>query len=218
MSAAFVASYIVLWTLALLLSLLVLLLYRHFGLQAMGTFEGVSRTGLRIGEEAPPVSGNSLDGRGVTVWTKPIRSSLVVFGSSGCRPCEVVVPDLDFLARRVDAESIVVITQNDDDHAAFVKKYRPSFRTLSDAGVGTSRAYQVKVSPFAFVVGPSGRVLAKAVISDRQKLMNLLRTGGLDRWADALVTHPDGRTPPAGVDQLEVFAAPVEEQSQSLGR
>jgi thiol-disulfide isomerase/thioredoxin len=203
-SVAFFASYAVLWALVIFLSALVLLVYRHFGLQAMGTFEGVSRTGLRIGEEAPPVSGNSREGPGVTLWITPERTSLLVFVSSGCRPCEAIVPDLNLIASRLQTPDIAAITTNNDDLAAFDLKYLPQFPVLSDEGVGTARAFKVRATPFAFVIGTTGRVLGKAVISDRAKLITLLTAGGLEGWVDFLdreaTTHVewiDGPVAPA---------------------
>jgi len=45
MSPVFYVSYGALWLLVLVLGVLVLLLYRHFGMMAMGTLEGVQRDG-----------------------------------------------------------------------------------------------------------------------------------------------------------------------------
>jgi hypothetical protein len=61
-STGFYASYAAVWLLVLVLGMLVLLLYRHFGLMSMGTVEGIQRDGLAVGEVAPPIIGSAPDG------------------------------------------------------------------------------------------------------------------------------------------------------------
>ena len=52
MSTLFYVSYVALWLLLLTIGVLVLLLYRHFGVMSLGTLEGVQRDGLPIGSVA----------------------------------------------------------------------------------------------------------------------------------------------------------------------
>lgn len=55
----FVVSYAALWLLVLTQTALIFLLYRHFGIVALGTVEGVERDGFGLGERSPALSGLS---------------------------------------------------------------------------------------------------------------------------------------------------------------
>ncbi len=57
MHGLFYGSYIVLWILLIVLTVLVLLLYRHFGMMSLGTLEGIQRDGLPLGESASELVG-----------------------------------------------------------------------------------------------------------------------------------------------------------------
>jgi len=50
MSGIVLISHLALWLLVLVNFVLVLLLYRHFGLMSLGTLEGVQRDGLALGD------------------------------------------------------------------------------------------------------------------------------------------------------------------------
>ena len=72
MSTLFYVSYAALWLLLLTMGVLVLLLYRHFGMMSLGTLEGVQRDGLPIGSVAPPISGVTAAGQD-TRWEPQAR-------------------------------------------------------------------------------------------------------------------------------------------------
>ena len=72
MSTLFYVSYAALWLLLLTIGVLVLLLYRHFGVMSLGTLEGVQRDGLPIGSVAPPISGVTAAGQD-TSWQPTTR-------------------------------------------------------------------------------------------------------------------------------------------------
>src|SRR5438552_2473824 len=91
-------SVVALWVLFLVNFVLVLLLYRHFGLMSLGTLEGVQRDGLAIGAQAPDVVGVRPDGTDMT-WSAPVRrASFLLFAAPDCEPCKAVLPGLDVLA------------------------------------------------------------------------------------------------------------------------
>ncbi len=81
-STAFYASYGVLWALVLALALLVLVIYRHFGMVALGTLEGVQRDGLPVGEEAREITG--VDARGDPFVWAPGAPTFLLFAASEC--------------------------------------------------------------------------------------------------------------------------------------
>ncbi len=80
MSTLFYVSYVALWVLLLTMGVLVLLLYRHFGMMSLGTLEGVQRDGLPIGSARAPNQrghgcrpGHALGGAARPAPTPPLR-------------------------------------------------------------------------------------------------------------------------------------------------
>src|SRR5687768_13170676 len=108
MPTLFYVSYVALWLLLLVLGVLVFLLYRHFGLAALGTLEGVQRDGLPVGEVAPAVHGVTVEGAAVAWAPEPGRSGLLVFAAPDCAPCAAVLPAVDRVAASRNGRRLAV--------------------------------------------------------------------------------------------------------------
>jgi thiol-disulfide isomerase/thioredoxin len=195
MSALFIASYAVLWVVVLALSVMILLLYRHFGLMAMSTAEGHERDGLALGSKASALSG--VDARNVQhEWTPPLGNhSLLVFASPGCEPCEQIAPFLGQLGRssvELLNRVVVVASGRGDAALALEKVTGGGALCLADDASGAAELYQTRVTPFGFVINPAGTVAAKGLLSNPGFLRNLLDRSGLSATAkelDGLVEH-----------------------------
>lgn len=189
MSALFYVSYVALWLLLLALGVLVFLLYRHFGLATLGTLEGVQRDGLPVGEEAPSLHGLTDEGRVVNWIPEPGRSGLLVFAATGCAPCAAVLPAVNRLAAWRNGRGLVVtavVVGSAEDAGQLSREFGLRFPCLAEAESDASARYRVRVTPFAFVIGPDGRVLAKGLCSDPVRLRELLAAAGEDAAAVAL--------------------------------
>ena len=93
MSGIVLISHLALWLLVLVNFVLVLLLYRHFGLMSLGTLEGVQRDGLALGDQTLPIVGVRADGTD-TQWTaSATRPSFLLFATPHCEPCRAVQPE-----------------------------------------------------------------------------------------------------------------------------
>jgi len=188
MSTLFYVSYVALWLLLVTIGVLVLLLYRHFGVMSLGTLEGVQRDGLPIGSVAPPISGITAAGQ-ETGW-QPQRGQpqLLLFAAPDCEPCAIVLPHVEQLARAVNGGLGIaaVVPGPRDEVVRFVERYRPSFPCLAEDGGGAFTRYRVRVTPFGFVVGSDGRVLAKGLCGDQVRLRGLLEAADLGEVAQAL--------------------------------
>jgi thiol-disulfide isomerase/thioredoxin len=188
MSILFYVSYVALWLLLLTMGVLVLLLYRHFGVMSLGTLEGVQRDGLPIGSVAPPISGVTAAGQ-ATRW-EPERGQpqLLLFAAPDCEPCATVLPHVERLARTVNGGLGIaaVMPGPRDEVVRFVERYHPSFPCLAEDGSGAFTRYRVRVTPFGFVVGADGRVLAKGLCGDQIRLRGLLEAADLGDVARAL--------------------------------
>ena len=200
MSGLFYVSYAALWVLLLVLGVFVLLLYRHFGMMALGTAEGVQRDGLPIGAVAPDVRGITAEGA-PTTWTPGGQPALLLFATPGCTPCATVLPAVNRLAMALNGRGVAVaavVPGRREDAAKLVETFDLRFPCLAEDGSGVTDRYRVRVSPFAFVIGQDGRVLAKGLCSDAERLRALLAAGGLEDAAAALeptiqLVVPNGR-------------------------
>jgi hypothetical protein len=213
MSTLFYVSYVALWVLLLTMGVLVLLLYRHFGVMSLGTLEGVQRDGLPIGAVAPPISGVSASGENLGWAPKRGQPQLLLFAAPDCEPCATVLPHVEQLALAVhgDLGIAAVVPGPRDEVVRFVDRYRPSFPCLAEDGSGAFTRYRVRVTPFGFVIGTDGRVLAKGLCGDQVRLRGLLEAADMREMARALrvPAQPMPITPrnPAPAGRVSAVAA-----------
>lgn len=190
MDTFFYISYAAMWLLLLIEGVLLALLYRHIGVQALGTADGVQRDGLSIGEIAPPVSGVASTGERIAWSQRPERSQLLLFVASECAPCARILPyikHLDTMARDKASLTIRAVVAGQPAAAAqLVEKFALPFPCLAEEDTGTADRYRVRVTPFAFVIGTDGRILAKGLCDNSAKLRDLLTVGGLSEVAASL--------------------------------
>lgn len=190
----FEVSYGAMWVLLVINSVLVLLLYRHFGLMSLETIEGVQRDGLAIGEEAPPIQGVSGNGEALMLHPGERRPAFVLFAAPECEPCKKVAPYVNRLAGlNSDGNEldVVVVAAGDGAIAAHIGEDFTDAFTLADAGSGVFETYRVRVTPFAFVVGDDRRIRAKGLCGDDGRLSELFRSAGLPRVADPVERAAD---------------------------
>src|ERR687894_1839089 len=188
MSTLFFVSYVALWLLLLSMGVLVLLLYRHFGVMSLGTLEGVQRDGLTIGSVAPAISGVTAAGQDTSWQPKRGQPQLLLFAAPDCEPCAAVLPHVERLAGAVDGGLGIaaVVPGPRDEVARFVERYRPPFPCLAEDGSGAFTRYKVRVTPFGFIVGSDGRVLAKGLCGDKIRLRVLLEAADLGDIAEVV--------------------------------
>lgn len=190
MDTLFYISYAAMWLLLLAEGILLVLIYRHFGLMALGTAEGVQRDGLPIGEVAPAVSGFTTAGERVTWAQRPEHARLLLFVAPECRPCAQVLPYVKHLSAavhdRLELTMLAVVAGQPHAVTQLVEKFDLPFPCLAEEGTGTADRYRVRVTPFAFIVGADGRILAKGLCDNPAKLRDLLVAGGLREAAAVL--------------------------------
>jgi hypothetical protein len=110
------------------------------------------------------------------------------------------------LARTVNGDLGIaaVVPGPRDEVIRFAERYHPSFPCLAEDGSGAFTRYKVRVTPFGFVVGSDGRVLAKGLCGDQIRLRGLLEAADLGDIAQVLpaLAQPVQMTPrkpaPAG--------------------
>lgn len=171
------------WVLLILQGVLLLLVYRHFGLISLRTLEGVQRDGLPVGEVVSAVRVVTAQGETIDWVPKQGYSHLLTFVSPDCEPCARILPFINQLAAvNSDLEIALIVAGPQESVARLVDKFHlpSSVACFAEAGKGAFESYRVRVSPFAFVIGRDRRVLAKGLCDDPLKLARLLSVGGLE--------------------------------------
>jgi thiol-disulfide isomerase/thioredoxin len=181
MSGFMLVSYVALWVLVAVMAVLLVLLYRHFGMMSLGTLEGVQRDGLPVGSVAPTISGITAEGADKGWDPKTGRYQLLLFAAPDCEPCATVMPHVNRLGRSRDAgvDVAAIVPGPKSEAVRMVNRYDPPFTTLAEDGSGAFGRFRVRVTPFGFIIGPDGRILAKGLCGDIGRLGNLLHAAGL---------------------------------------
>jgi thiol-disulfide isomerase/thioredoxin len=191
-STVFWIAFGALWLLVLVQGILLLLVYRHFGLLALDTSEGVERDGLLVGQVAPAIVGVNSAGASVP-WEPPAgESALLLFASTDCGPCAEVLPYVDALSTDSDQRlSVLTVVAGPPERAGeLIEKFKTHHLCLAEDGNRIFDTYRVRVTPFAFIVGADGRVRNKGVCASGAKLRRLLEGGGLGTAASRVPLAP----------------------------
>ncbi|HEX5498515.1 MAG TPA: hypothetical protein VFX03_04775, partial [Thermomicrobiales bacterium] len=118
MSGLLLVSYLALWALVVVMALLLLLLYRHFGMMSLGTLEGVQRDGLSVGAAAPTIGGVTAAGTDTSWNPKVGEPQLLMFVAPDCEPCGIILPFVDRLSRSGAGVRVAAVTPGPQAEAA----------------------------------------------------------------------------------------------------
>lgn len=182
MSGVWLGSYIALWAVVLFQGLLIFLLLRQLGLMYLGTARGVAGDGLPLGREAPDFSAPDLEGRAVSLAGFRGQPLLLIFGSPTCGPCRTLIPDLNVFAEERRQELRVLFMSRGEvaETQRFASEFgvRVPIATHPDEELPTK--FQVRVTPFAFLLDGDGVIRAKGLANNRDHLDLLLRMASTD--------------------------------------
>lgn len=191
MTGWWTASYIVLWILVIVLSVLLLSLARqvgtlHLRLGPRGALE-LDDEGPPLGEALPPAEATDRNGSRVTVGG-PGTPQFLLFVSPGCPICREVAPSLPVVAR-VGSLSPYVISDAEE----------PSAHDYATLGRGTpfiigpdlAQSYRVPGTPYAVILDGLGVVRAKGTVNNLEQMEGLVDTAH-SRLHDAVPAAHDG--------------------------
>jgi methylamine dehydrogenase accessory protein MauD len=177
--SALVVSTIVLWFVVLALLLALLAVVRQLGVlheRIAPTGALMLARGLNVGESAPEVAVQDLDGRPHTIGAPAPgrRATLVVFVSPTCPVCKSLLPVLksSLVAERDWLEIVLASDGEASAQRDFVQAQKlGSFRYVLSMPLGI--AYQVSRLPFAALIDSQGVLRARGIVNSREHLESL---------------------------------------------
>ena len=122
---------------------------------------------IGIGDHAPEVRLQSVDGKAVSLADYRGKVVLVHFWATWCPPCVEEIPTLERFYRQVSGTDIEVLAISVDDSAemlkAFLEKNKVHFPVLRDPDRSMAGSYGTLKFPETYVIGRDGVVRYKVI-------------------------------------------------------
>jgi methylamine dehydrogenase accessory protein MauD len=194
MSGVWLASYIVLWLVVLVLAFLLAGSLRQLGLiqLRLGDDPGalITDMGLERGARAPEfVAVDSETGEPVSLYELPPVPRMLVFASPGCLSCRELIPGLNEVRKTRSGEfDFLVVCRGDVESCrGFGRMNRLEAPMVIDTNGQIEKDYMVTLTPFAYLLDHEGRVVIRGVANDWRQLESLLDQEGTlqaGHWVD----------------------------------
>jgi methylamine dehydrogenase accessory protein MauD len=192
MGGIWLASYVALWLLVLLLLLAVFTMARQIGLlhTRLGPSGArITNAGPEIGDLAPRLTVGDLSGREVTFGGAREKPLLILFITSSCSTCASLAPSIRALwnSERRNLDMIMVSLFSTEEQArGFVKKYKLS-NIPCVVSEEVSLEYKVSSPPYGILLDSEGVVRSKGVVNHNEhidSLLNVLELGhtSMEEW------------------------------------
>jgi methylamine dehydrogenase accessory protein MauD len=203
MSGVWLASYVVLWLVVLVLGFLLAGALRQLGLMQLrlGDDPGalITDTGLERGTKAPDFTAvDSESGDLVTLSELESVPRMLVFASPGCLSCRELIPGLNEVRKtRADFDFLVICRGDVESCQGFGRMNRLEAPMVVDTNGQVEKDYLVTLTPFAYVLDYEGNVVIRGIANDWRQLESLLEQEGTlqsGRWVEV-----DGDGKPAAV-------------------
>ncbi len=184
MSGVWLASYIVLWLVVLLLGFLLAGALRQLGLLQLrlGDDPGalITNTGLERGTDVPDFTAlDAASGERVSLSDLPAVPRMLVFASPGCLSCRELIPGLNEVRKtRGDWDFVVVCRGDLESCRRFGRMNGLEAPMVVDTTGQIEKDYAVTLTPFAYVVDHEGRVVIRGIANDWRQLESLLEQEG----------------------------------------
>jgi len=182
MTSLFWVAFGVQWLVLCVLVVLVVLLYRQFGLMLMPGSRRVGYGGLDVGARAPALP-LRLDGSREVAWDwAPPKSAdafrpqatLALFALAGCQACDELAGDRAGMAQIVQRYPSVQFLWVEGLTKGQPHPVSDGWTLALSPGSGAHAAMEIPGTPFAYLVSSGARVLAKGLINQPQDIESVL--------------------------------------------
>lgn len=185
MSGVWLASFVVLWMLVLVMGFLLAGALRQLGLiqLRLGDDPGalITDTGLERGTRAPDFTAlETGTGQSLTLSSLPNKPRLIVFLSPSCLSCRELVPGLNEVraTRGREFDFLVVCRGDVESCRGFASMNRLHAPMVVDTNGQVEKDFAVSVTPFAYLLDHEGRVVIRGIANDWRQLESLLEQEG----------------------------------------
>ena len=114
------------------------------------------------GSPAPGLELRDLDGRGHRLADYRGKVVLVNFWATWCAPCREEMPSIQRLKEQLAGKPFAVLAVNLDEPETRIRKFLSQmtvdFTVLLDPGKKAASAWNARILPASFVIGPDGRI------------------------------------------------------------
>ena len=183
MDGTLLVSYIILWALVIVLSLLVFALARQVGVlheRVAPAGALMPTSGPKVGELTEVMSLTDLNGHAVAIGGVDAEglATLIMFISPTCPVCKSLVPIAQSLVLHEGQRMRLVFTSDGDQleqHVAYVRDLDiENYPYIVSQPLGL--AYAVSKLPFAVLIGSDGALKSKGLVNTREHLESLVES------------------------------------------
>jgi len=124
-----------------------------------------SPVGVRVGDQAPPLSGTTLDGRSMSLANLRGKPVIVNFWASWCVPCRAEFPLFRDAQARHPSLAILGVVFDDDAGAArrFAATEGAAWPSLTDPDGSRASVYTVLAPPQTYFIDRDGIVRSRQI-------------------------------------------------------
>jgi peroxiredoxin len=114
------------------------------------------------GGATPPLELADLEGKTHRLADYRGRAVLVNFWATWCEPCRAEMPSFERLRASMEAQRVTVLAVNLAEPESRIRKFLEAtpvrYPILLDRDGTTARAWQARVLPATYVIGPDGKI------------------------------------------------------------
>jgi methylamine dehydrogenase accessory protein MauD len=188
MTGLWLASYLVLWGLVLVLCLFLIGILRQLGLmqrqldsrspQIQEGIPTLENDGPAIGSPLPDLEASTINGFGTLTMTTlhDHSSTLLVFMSPMCETCQHIVEPLNALVVNVarGVSPIVIMRADEQACRAFVSVFPLRMPVVCDSDRSITMGLDVHRTPFGLLYDEHGTLIRKGLLERHEDLLALL--------------------------------------------
>jgi methylamine dehydrogenase accessory protein MauD len=185
MSGVWLASYVILWLLVLVMGFLLAGALRQLGLVQLrlGDDPGalITDTGLERGTFAPDFTAlDANSGESIALSDLPARARLLVFVSPSCLSCRELIPGMNEVqaTRGREFDFLAVCRGDLESCRSFARMNRLHAPMVVDTAGQVEKNYEVSLTPFAYLLDHERRVVIRGIANDWRQLESLLDQEG----------------------------------------
>ena len=209
MSGVWLASFVVLWLIVLVLAFLLAGALRQLGLLQLrlGDDPGalITDTGLERGVRAPDFDAVDSETRDLVKLSglEP-KPRMIVFASPGCLSCRELIPGLNEVRKtRPEYDFLVVCRGDVESCQAFGRMNRLEAPMVVDTNGQIEKDYLVTLTPFAYLLDHEGNVVIRGIANDWRQLESLLEQEGTLQAGPWVEMDGDGNGSAAATESRE---------------